>query len=213
MKILQLPDPLRNRMLRAPLAPLPVARRAAEIVDTLNAAEVRSARRSSLYCRLETGGDGQPTRWLRSAPRPSIQYAGAMTTEAARDPRLARGAVSLLLVLRARVGNGTRTETTKTTLAHILRVSVRTIGRWLRDLQRFGYVVSRPRCGVAGLYTGLILEIAGTVLPCFRQLTWLSGWIARAVAASGANSDRTSLSDTNHFDKESSCRDRNRVLG
>lgn len=208
MQTLQLPDPLCNRLLRVPVTRSPVARRAAEIVDALNAAEIRSARRSRLYHRLETGGDGQPTRWLRSGPRPSIQYAGAMTTQAARDPRLARGAVSLLLVLRARVGNGTRTETTKTTLAHILRVSTRTIGRWLRDLQRFGYVVARPRCGAAGLYTGLILEIAGTVLPCFRQLGWLSNWIAHAATATGTNPDRTLLSDTNHFDKESSCRDR-----
>ena len=134
-----------------------------------------------------------------------------MTTEAARDPRLARGAVSLLIVLRARVGNGTRTETTKTTLAHILGVSTRTIGRWLQDLVRFGYIAVRPRSGPTGLYTGLVLDIAGKVLPCFRQLAWLSNWIAHNVMAHGEKRDRTELSDINHFSKDSYCRDRGRA--
>ncbi|NBU58297.1 MAG: hypothetical protein EBS23_00675 [Betaproteobacteria bacterium] len=174
------------------------------IIDHLAAAERALARRATLYHRLETGMTAMPSRWQRTAPRASIQYAGAMTTEAARDPRLARGAVSLLLVLRARAGNGRRTDTTKTTLGHCLRVSTRTIGRWLQDLVRFGYVAARPRCGADGLYTGLILELAEKVLPCFRQLTWLSNWIAHNEAATGGIPDRTKVSDTNHFLKESS---------
>lgn len=207
MQKLQLPDPLRRAAWRG----LPTlhlrAGGAAQIVDRLVAAEHELARRQNLYHRLETGASAGPVRWQRSEPRPSLQYAGAMTTEAARDPRLTRGAVSLLLVLRARAGGTMRTETTKTTLAHVLRTSTRTIGRWLRDLVRFGYVTARPRMSAARFYTGLILELAEKVLPCFRHNAWLANWIAHNEAAPGGFPDRTVLSERNHSIKESSFRE------
>ncbi len=204
MHRIHLPDPLRQRPWRGLTASAPHDRGAAAIVDRIIAAERQLARRLCLYHRLETGASAVPVRWQRLEPRPSLQYAGAMTTEAARDARLARGAVSLLLVLRARVGGTMRTETTKTTLAHILGASTRTIGRWLRDLVRFGYVSARPRVSAGGLYTGLVLELAQKVLPCFRKDAWLATWIACNAAAEGALSDRTNVSDTNHSFKESS---------
>lgn len=203
MHKIQLPDPLRQRPWRGVPPTASRDRGAARIVDRLIAAERRLARRQTLYDRLETGASAVPVRWQRPDPRPSLQYAGAMTTAAARDARLARGAVSLLLVLRARVGNTLRTETTKTTLAHCLGASTRTIGRWLRDLARFGYLTARPRTSALGLYTGLILELADKVLPCFRKDAWLANWIASHTAATGAASDRTVSSDTNHSFKDS----------
>ena len=96
------------------------------------------------------------------------------------------------------------TATTKTTLAHILRVTTRTIGRWLRDLVRFGYVEASARIGRTGLYTGLHLKLCEKVLPCFRKLPWLTGWLAQNLGTIGGNPDRTELSDTNHSYKESS---------
>jgi hypothetical protein len=89
-------------------------------------------------------------------------------------------------------------------LNQVLRTSTRTIGRWLRDLVRFGYVTSTPRTGPGGLYTGLVLTLEEVVLPCFRQLGWLAEWLAHQGHARRTRPDRTDLSETNHFCKESS---------
>ncbi len=59
----------------------------------------------------------------------------------------------------ARCGNGTSTATTKTTLAHIMGVCTRSIGRYIRELIRFGYIETRTRRGAGGLYVGLVATI------------------------------------------------------
>ncbi len=141
---------------------------------------------------------------MRKEPRPSIQYAGHMATTALRDRRLTPQAKALLGVLRARCGNGTRTETCKTTLAHIMGVCTRSIGRYVADLVRFGYIEARPRTGGSGLYTGLVISITEKVLPAFRKTAWLAGWLAQNLGERGGNRDRTELSDRNHSQEESS---------
>lgn len=203
MQRIHLPDPLRLAVCTGLQTAGPRTRGSAQIVDRLVAAERKLARRQNLYDRLEADAKACPVRWRRTPPRPSNQYAGAMSTQGARDPRLSSGAVRLLVELRARVGNGRVTHTTKTTLARALSASTRTIGRWLRDLVRFGYVKARPRLAPDGYYTGLVLEIAEKVLPCFRQLAWLSNWIAAQDAGTGRYGDRTIVSDKNHFEEES----------
>lgn len=207
--MLALPDPTITPLFPAMIrsSATPSRGKSASIADHIAALERREARRRGLYWRLDHGVSAEPVRWFRSEPRPSIQYAGHISTEAARDPRLARGAVALLLIIRARVGHGVTTETTKTTLAHTLHVTTRTIGRWLRDLVRFGYIEATARVGQGGLYTGLRLKLAEKVLPCFRKLPWLSGWLAQnagTLPSIGGIPDRTELSHTNHSSKESS---------
>jgi hypothetical protein len=126
-----------------------------------------------------------------------------MATTAARDHRLTPQSKALLQVLRARCGTGTRTETCKTTLAHIMGVTTRSIGRYVSELVRFGYIDTRVRRGVNGLYTGLVVSITEKVLPCFRKLTWLAGWLAHNLATeNGGNCDRTELSYKNHSFKK-----------
>ena len=62
------------------------------------------------------------------------------------------------------------TETCKTTLAHIMGVCTRSIGRYIAELIRFGYIEARVRRGAGGLYTGLVITITEKVLPCFRNV-------------------------------------------
>ena len=145
-----------------------------------------------------------PVRWFRPEPRASIQYAGHMATTAARDHRLTPQSKAVLQVLRARCGNGTNTETCKTTLAHIMGVCTRSIGRYIAELIRFGYIEARARRGANGLYTGLVVRITEKVLPCFRNLPWLAGWLAQNLPENGANPDRTEVSYINHSYKEPS---------
>ena len=173
----------------------------AQTVDQLVALQAREARRQSVFASIETGGM-LPPRWLRSEPRQSAQYAGHMATTAARDRRLTPQAKALLVVLRARCGNGTRTATCKTTLAHIMGVCTRSIGRYIADLMRFGYIDAAARKGPSGLYTGLVVTITEKVLPCFRNVAWLSGWLAQNLGDDGGYRDRTELSHTNHSKKD-----------
>lgn len=203
--MIPLPEPRQNSLLagmcRAEQASQ--QRNAAHIVDHLTAMQNREARRRGLYARIETGA-AVPARWFKGEPRVSVQYAGHVATTAMRDRRLTPQSKALLVVLRARCGNGTRTETCKTTLAHIMGVSTRSIGRYVAELVRFGYIDARARLGASGLYTGLVLTITEKVLPCFRKIAWLGGWLAQNLGVSGGNPDRTGLSHTNHSSKESS---------
>lgn len=172
--------PENNPLLSALVAADSSARRMrpAQLVDAIAGMERRAARRARLFDGYESPRRVVPARWFRSEPRASIQYAGHMSTEAARDKRLTPRAVCLLQVLRARVGHGTRTETTKTTLAHILGVTVRTVGNLLADLERFDYITRRARVGRSGLVVGLVLTVREKVFPCFRDGRWLEAWLA-----------------------------------
>lgn len=209
-----LPHPGSNPLLAGPSRTASTTRRcrAAQVVDHLNALQAREARRQGLYARIASG-KAVPTRWHRAEPRPSIQYAGHMATTAVRDRRLTPQAKALLVILRARCGNGTRTETCKTTLAHIMGVCTRSIGRYVADLVRFGYIEARPRIGGSGLYTGLVIAITEKVLPAFRKTAWLAGWLAQNLGDSGGNRDRTGLSDRNHSQEESSVLERGWASG
>ena len=173
------------------------------LADLVVRLEHKAALRSRLFARAARQA---PVRWFRPEPRPSVQYAGHMATTAARDRRLTPQAKSVLVVLRARCGNGIHTATCKTTLAHIMGVCTRSIGRYIRELIRFGYIETLTRRGAGGLYVGLIATITEKVLPCFRKLPWLAGWLAQNAPVNGAIPDRTALSHTNHSYKElSSC--------
>ena len=199
--MLTLPNPILNPHFHESSPPKPTPAMLADLVVRL---EHKAARRSRLFA----GAASQaPARWFRPEPRPSVQYAGHMATTAARDRRLTPQAKAVLVVLRARCGNGTHTATCKTTLAHIMGVCTRSIGRYIRELIRFGYIETRTRRGEGGLYVGLVATITEKVLPCFRQVPWLAGWLAQNsttsnLPANGANSDRTELSHTNHSYKE-----------
>ncbi|GGE24859.1 hypothetical protein GCM10011390_50360 [Aureimonas endophytica] len=117
-------------------------------------------------------------RHARPAPSASRQYANAMATTAARDDRLVPQAKALLQVLRARCGKGRETATTKTTLAAIMSRSARSIGRYLRDLERFGYIRTSIRATARGLHTGLVIAISDAVAPFFEQPGALAAWLA-----------------------------------
>lgn len=199
--MISLPEPLcKSHHLESTSAKVaPVA-----LADLIVRLERKAARRTRLY----SGAAATPSRWFRPEPRPSVQYAGPMATTAARDRRLTPQSKALLQVLRARCGNGTETATCKTTLAHIMGVTTRSIGRYIAELGRFGYITTRTRHGTTGLYVGITVAITEKVLPCFRKLPWLAGWLAQNLAPErtaehGRKPDRTELSHTNHSHKES----------
>jgi hypothetical protein len=206
--MLILPNPLSNPFFSesTSISTRPPVRTPAMLADALARLERKGARRS----RVLSGAlpRNLPSRWFRPEPRPSVQYAGHMATTAARDHRLTPQAKALLQVLRARCGYGVITESCKTTLAHIMGVCTRSIGRYIAELIRFGYITTRFRRGPRGLYTGLVVTITEKVLPAFRKLPWLAGWLAQNAAkqnlpANGQNPDRTELSHTNHSFKDS----------
>ena len=151
--MLTLPNPILNPHFHESPSQKPTPAMLADLVARL---EHKSARRSRLFA---GAASLSPVRWFRPEPRPSEQYAGHMATTAARDHRLVPQAKAALQVIRARCGTGTHTATTKTTLAHIMGVCTRSIGRYLADLVRFGYIETRTRRGAGGLYVGLVATI------------------------------------------------------
>lgn len=153
----------------------------------------------------------RPARHEQPAPAESRQYANQMATTAARDRRLVPEAKALLTILRARCGRGTRTETTKTTLAAIMKRHPRSIQRYLADLIRFGYITTKTRHGKGGLYSGLIVSITEAVTPFYAKAKELAGWlvetadtIAPMLPLPRAFPDRTGLSYKNEPYKDSS---------
>ena len=136
--------------------------------------------------RLMHGAPGKPRppvarpREDRSAPNDSRQYANPMATTAARDDRLTPQAKALLQIIRARAGKGTQTTTTKGTLAAILNRSTRSITRYLRDLERWGYLQTRIRADTRGFHLGLLLTITEKVLPFFFEVKKLAKWLGES---------------------------------
>ena len=116
----------------------------------------------------------------RSEPNDSRQYANPMATTAARDDRLTPQAKALLQIIRARAGKGTQTTTTKGTLAAILNRSTRSITRYLRDLERCGYLQTRIRADTRGFHLGLALTITEKVLPFFSEMKKLAKWLGES---------------------------------
>ena len=194
--MLTLPIPRMNPLLRESPPARPTPPQLADLMARLERKAARLDRRAA--------GVVRPARWFRPEPRSSVQYAGHMATTVARDHRLTPQAKAVLVVLRARCGNGNMTPTCKTTLAHIMGVCTRSIGRYIAELIRFGNIDARARRGANGLYTGLVVTIAEKVLPCFRKLPWLAGWLAQNMPDNGAIPDRTELSYINHSYKEPS---------
>ncbi|WP_040490330.1 helix-turn-helix domain-containing protein [Fulvimarina pelagi] len=137
--------------------------------------------------RLMHGAPGKPRppvarpRETRPEPNESRQYANPMATTAARDDRLTPQAKALLQVIRARAGKGRETQTTKGTLAAILSRSTRSITRYLRDLERCGYVTTRTRADHRGLHLGLVLTITEKVMPFYSNLKKLGAWLGESV--------------------------------
>ena len=116
----------------------------------------------------------------RSEPNDSRQYTNPMATTAARDDRLTPQAKALLQIIRARAGKGTQTTTTKGTLAAILNRSTRSITRYLRDLERCGYLQTRIRADTRGFHLGLALTITEKVLPFFSEMKKLAIWLGES---------------------------------
>lgn len=198
--MISLPDPLcKSNRLESTSAKATHA----ALVDLIARRERKAARRTRLYA----GASATiPARWFRPEPRISNQYAGHMSTEAPRDRRLTPQSKALLQVMRARCGTGRETATCKTTLAHIMGVTTRSIGRYIAELARFGYIVRSARHGANGLTIGIRVAITEKVLPCFRKSAWLAGWLAQNLTVApknGGKPNRTELSDTNHSQKES----------
>lgn len=123
-------------------------------------------------------------RHSRPAPAASRQYSPPIATTAMRDDRLTPGARALLVVLRARCGKGRVTDMAKGTLAAIMSRSTRTIARYLRDLERFGYVVTETRRTARGFHTGLVISLTDAVLPFWSEAQGLARWLGEASAAS-----------------------------
>jgi hypothetical protein len=150
------------------------AQRRSALVGQVTAAALPEHRRRNVAA---------PSRYARPAPQASRQYVPEMATTAARDDRLVPNAKALLQVLRARAGKGTSTITTKFTLASIMSRSARTIARYLRDLERFGYVSTEIRSNSRGLHLGLVVTVLGKVKPFFNDEKGLAAWLAGTPAA------------------------------
>lgn len=120
----------------------------------------------------------KPPRHSRPAPNASRQYAGEMATTAARDDRLTPNAKAFLQVLRARCGKGRVTEFAKQTMASVMSRSARTIARYLRDLERFGYIATEIRRTGRGFHTGLVVTLTEKVLPFYEEAKGLASWLA-----------------------------------
>ncbi|MEN3794642.1 helix-turn-helix domain-containing protein [Fulvimarina sp. MAC3] len=120
-------------------------------------------------------------RSTRPSPNDSRQYANPMATTAARDDRLTPQAKALLQVMRARAGKGYETSVTKGTLAAVLSRSTRSITRYLRDLERYGYIVTRIKADRRGFHLGLVVTITEKVLPFFTEAKGLARWLGESV--------------------------------
>lgn len=113
-----------------------------------------------------------PNRHLRPPPVESKQWCKPMATTAARDNRLTPEAKSLLQVIAARTGRGRLTDTSKGTLADIMKRCPRSIQRYLAELAKFGYIRTQiKKSRRSGLYIGLRIWIMNTVLPYFTKRT------------------------------------------
>jgi hypothetical protein len=149
-----------------------------------------------------------PVRWGRGGPQDTRQYANPMATTAARDDRLTPQAKALLQVIRARCGKGDQMQTTKFTLASYMSRHVRSVQRYLAELQRFGYINARTRCGPSGLFTGLLIQITEKVTPFFAKGQALADWLTQFVDRKQpkfpqfhAFSEETTLSPKNQYKK------------
>src|SRR5215217_381396 len=101
----------------------------------------------------------------RPAPAPSRQFLRAMSTQVARDRRLAPSATCLVVLLVAVAGKGGHVDLTRGYLAARLGVSGRTVARLLAQLRAFGYIATRQTVGTHGETTGLRVALLDPLLP------------------------------------------------
>lgn len=155
-------------------------------------------------------------RHTRPAPNASRQYAPPLATTAARDDRLTPQAKALLQVIRARCGKGTQTTTTKGTLAAVLSRSTRSIARYLRDLEAYGYVSTSIRRTGRGFHVGLVVTVLEAALPFWSETKALGRWLAETAgsfmpfsAETPSDQGMTVLSPKNQRPKESSSTEKN----
>lgn len=197
----QLPAPPPAEPLAAPTAPHPTFRQRAAIWADHRAGLISLAeaqRRSAALdapppAELELTAPPEPRRPRQSAPprprhdrpapRPTRQYAQPMATTAARDDRLTPQAKAFLQVLVARCGKGRETTITKGTAGNVMARSTRTIRRYLKDLEAFGYIKTRTRTNGRGLHTGLVVRITDLVRPFYEEAKALARWLAETPAA------------------------------
>lgn len=176
--------------------------------------QLQMERRARARASLGTAA-APPSRWCRKAPPESRQYANPMATTAARDSRLTPQAKALLQVIRAFCGRGPQMTTTKAALAMLMARHVRSVQRYVAELQRFGYIEARTRRGAKGLYIGLVIRITEKVTPFFAKWEGLAAWLAERPAEPifpqfRGFPEETRLSPKNHSNKIPSVFDQNR---
>lgn len=111
-----------------------------------------------------------PQRYWQPEPAPTGRYVKWLSMDPVEDPRLGHGAVRLLQVIRSLAGRTTWLGTTQAALGRRLRRSARQIRRYLRELERFGYLRIQKHVGRSGLIVGLFVYLTQRVLPRFKDL-------------------------------------------
>lgn len=111
-----------------------------------------------------------PQRYWHPEPTPTGRYVKWLSMDPIEDPRLGHGAARLLQVIRSLAGRTTWLETTQAALARRLHRSARQIRRYLRELERFGYIRSQKRFSRrTRMIAGLFLYLTGRTLPPFKD--------------------------------------------
>ncbi len=151
-------------------------------------AAVDAAQATAERCNNDPGKPRPPVgrpRSTRPAPGDSRQYSNPMATTSARDDRLTPQAKALLQVIRARVGKGIEANATKVGLAGAISRSTRSIARYLRDLERCGYIRTEIRRDRRGYHLGLTIRITQKVLPFFAEANALARWLGETAVSRG----------------------------
>jgi hypothetical protein len=101
-------------------------------------------------------------------PRPSRQYARAISMLVSHDKRLPPNCTRLALEIVALAGTKGWVETTKSLLAHQLDLHPRTIGKLLAALRAYGYVCTEETRTRMGSHAGLRITVLPLLIPYYR---------------------------------------------
>jgi len=126
----------------------------------------------------------------RPPPRPSRQWARAMDTTLARDPRLTPLARVLAQVVVAEVGDRGKRLLPNAYLARVLRISERHVKRLLAQLKRYGYVAAWTVARPGGKTLGRCVAL----MPALRPFWHAARRAAGRDPLAGADGDARSSS-------------------
>lgn len=112
---------------------------------------------------------GDPKRYALKPKEQTHRYSKWMSVDAAEDPRLGHGAVRLLQLIRCLSGRATHLETTRASLGARINRHMKSVGRYLRELVKFGYLRITHRTNGYGMVTGLYIYLTAKVLPKFKD--------------------------------------------